>query len=216
MYFYDIYARNRRIPMSRWVSRTKGVNPGNFDSESRKCPEKLWHVWLWLLHFAWYLILFRMKVYKLFINIFQPKLWTHICYIWISKGYNLKYIIKVIICILTHSWFWFTMKFINSSSPGDAYSRHCCRRLLKTLWPKEILLKLSNISFGNNVFNIIWQIYLSVFRSLRFLLICLKSRLLQICFRCWRVNNTLDTEYNGYKINTKFRHTTMDISCGKA
>ena len=76
----------------------------------------------------------------------------------------------------------------NSSSPGDAYSRHCSRRLLKTLWPKEILLKLSNISFGNNVFNIIWQIYLSVFKSFRFLLICLKSRLLQICFRCWRVN----------------------------
>ena len=80
-----------------------------------------------------------------------------------------------------------TFSFINSSSPGDAYSRHCSRQFLKTLRPKEILLKLSNISFGNNVFNIIWQIYLSVFRSFRFLLICLKSRLLQICFRCWRV-----------------------------
>ena len=46
MHFYDIYARNRPIPMSRWVSRTKGENPGNFDSESRKCPEKLWYVWV--------------------------------------------------------------------------------------------------------------------------------------------------------------------------
>ena len=42
--YYDIYARNRRILMSRWLSRTKGENPGNFDSESRKCPEKLGHV----------------------------------------------------------------------------------------------------------------------------------------------------------------------------
>ena len=80
---------------------------------------------------------------------------------------------------------------VNSSSPGDAYSRHCSRQLLKTLLPKEILLKLSNISFGNNVFNIIWQIYLSVFRSFRFLLIRLKSRLLQICFRGWRVKQNV-------------------------
>ena len=57
---------------------------------------------------------------------------------------------------------------INSSSPGDPYSRHCSRQLMKTLRPKEILLKLSNIAFGNNVFNIIWQIYLSGFGIFRF------------------------------------------------
>ena len=95
------------------------------------------------------------------------------------------------------------MKALNSSSPGDAYSRHCSRQLLKTLWPKEILLKLSNISFGNNVFNIIWQIYLSVFRSFRFLLICLKSRLLQICFRCWRVNEANKILYLPYIFQTQ-------------
>ena len=77
---------------------------------------------------------------------------------------------------------------VNSSLSEDGFSRHCSRGQLKTLLPKEILLNLSNISFGNYVFSFKLCIYFNFENHFEIILIFWKVVYwIQNGCGCWRV-----------------------------
>ena len=51
------------------------------------------------------------------------------------------------------------------SHPLDAYCHMCRKRLLKTSWQYEKLLKTSNFSFCHKVFNFFQELYLQIYRD---------------------------------------------------
>ena len=62
-----------------------------------------------------------------------------------------------------------TWPMINPFPPADTFWGNSSWRLLKTLWLKDKLLMMSNLSFGHNVFNFILQLSYLLWRFFRFL-----------------------------------------------